>query len=217
MSFTLKAFIFTLAIFTLAHQSLVAKDLGVHGTLFQITEHNLLHVLEQRLKNLEKSGKLAEAQQKITKRVQEKALEPQPVAGVIHTVEARQFLWNPTTVVEEDIKDHQGNVIIAKGTQLNPLDHFRWGQPILLIDGEAEDQLVYANSFKEQKLILVKGKPLTIEQQVKRPVYFDQGGILVQKFGIQQVPCRISQKGKNLLVEEIYLSTEKTKNEREQK
>lgn len=201
-----------MGVFCLGLVSLIschAKDLGVHGALFKISENNLLHIIEQRLQKLKNSGQLAEAHQKITKRVQERVLTPQPVVNVAHTTTPRQYLWDPTLVVEEEIKDHQGQIIVKKGTKINPLDHVSWGQPLLLIDGDAEDQVEFAQSIKAQKLVLVKGKPLALEQHLQRPVYFDQGGFIVQKFGIKQVPCRISQQGRQLLVEEIEITNKK--------
>jgi conjugal transfer pilus assembly protein TraW len=190
-----------------------ARDLGVHGTVFKITENNLLHVIEQRLQKLKNTGQIEDAQQKIAKRIQAQMQSPQPNETIRHTSQPRQFLWDPTLIVEENIKDHQGNIIIHKGTRVNPLDHVSWGKPILLIDGEAKDQIEYANGFKDQKLILIKGKPIEFEQQLQRPIYFDQGGLIIKKFGIKQVPCRISQQGKHLLVEEIELKQARRKNE----
>jgi conjugal transfer pilus assembly protein TraW len=35
--------------------------------------------------------------------------------------------------------------------------------------------------------------------------YFDQGGKLIKKFGITQVPARVSQDGNRLKVEELLL------------
>jgi len=56
--------------------------------------------------------------------------------------------------------------------------------------------------------ILVKGSPFELEEKKERPVYFDQGGALSEKFGIRSIPCRITQQGEKLLIEEIPLQKE---------
>ena len=53
------------------------------------------------------------------------------------------------------------------------------------------------------KIILVKGTPFEFSKKLNLPVYFDQSGVLVRKFGISQVPARVYQHDKLLLVEEL--------------
>ena len=42
---------------------------------------------------------------------------------------------------------------------------------------------------------LDKGQAHAIRKRTERPVYFDQGGVLTKKFGIEQVPACVSQEG----------------------
>jgi conjugal transfer pilus assembly protein TraW len=37
----------------------------------------------------------------------------------------------------------------------------------------------------------------------KRPVFYDQGGTLIRRLGIRQVPAVVSQDGKRLRVDEV--------------
>ena len=55
------------------------------------------------------------------------------------------------------------------------------------------------------KIILVNGAPLKLSNQYKRRFYFDQHGLLIKKFGIKQIPARVSQKNHSLQIEEIVL------------
>ena len=92
-------------------------------------------------------------------------------------------------------------------TIVNPLDTVSWGAPLLFLDGDDLDQIAWAKRQDSQaKWVLVKGKPLDLQKQRKRAIYFDQGGLLVRKFGIKQVPCRITQQAKSLKIEEIKLT-----------
>lgn len=179
-----------------------SKDFGVHGATYDIAEKSLLQVIESRLSSLEKSGKLQDHQKEISKYVEQRVQRPNPVPGLSRTQEPRSYKYDPTLTVEEDIKDHRGNLIAQKGSQINPLTFVSWGVPLLLIDGDDTEQLEWA-AKTEDKLTLVKGAPIQLEKQLNRPVYFDQGGRIVKKFGIRHVPCRISQAGDKLLVEEL--------------
>jgi conjugal transfer pilus assembly protein TraW len=77
-----------------------------------------------------------------------------------------------------------------------------WGTPLLLIDGDDAAQKKLARA-SHHIVVLVKGSPLGVEKEIGRPVYFDQGGILVRRFGIQAIPARIFQEGMHLVVEEF--------------
>ncbi len=182
--------------------SLFAQDFGVRGQTFEIQENDLLQVIEAKLRQAEQSGSLKVIQEEISKRVQRSIERPNPVVGVSRTQEAKRYFYDPTLVVEEDVKDHQGNLVARKGTRINPLDYVSWGTPLLLIDADDQEQVQWATSFADS-LVLVKGAPLALEKDLNRPIFFDQGSRIVRKFGISQVPCRISQAGRLLLVEEL--------------
>ena len=91
-----------------------------------------------------------------------------------------------------------------KGEKHNPLDKVSFGKPLLFIDGDEKDQIEWALS-QEGKIILVKGAPLELEKTYKHLFFFDQGGVLVEKFGLTETPARVSQQGKHLLIEAMPL------------
>ena len=70
------------------------------------------------------------------------------------------------------------------------------------------------------KIIFVKGAPLKIMKEIGLTVYFDQQGVICQKFGIKQVTALISQKDDLLLIQEMKaedsFQTEESKNEEKQ-
>ena len=55
----------------------------------------------------------------------------------------------------------------------------------------------------EVKPILVGGSPVQVMEQWQRRVFFDQGGVLVRKFGIKAVPATVRRAGDVLQVEEV--------------
>lgn len=53
------------------------------------------------------------------------------------------------------------------------------------------------------KIIMVKGAPLEAMTRYQRRFYFDQGGFLIGRFGIQAVPAVVEQNGRVMRVSEI--------------
>ena len=180
--------------------SVWAKDCGVHGPLYLIQERSLLGVIQERLKRAEEKGVLKTLQEHVKQKILAGLVKPLKIP---RTQTARSFLFDPTLTVLSDLKDHSGRLIHAQGRTINPLHSLSWGRPLILLDGSDPEQLNWALAQEEAKWVLVAGDPFQLEAELKRPLYFDQGGKIVERFSIQHVPCRISQQGERLLVEEL--------------
>ena len=74
----------------------------------------------------------------------------------------------------------------------------------------AIQQYKAAATSNKPKIILVQGAPFHLSEKLNLPVYFDQSGVLVKKLGITQVPSRVSQKDKTLVIDEVELKAEET-------
>ena len=114
--------------------------------------------------------------------------------------------------MQTDLKDHQGRVFAKKGTKINPLETVNLSHNLIFFDGDDEEQVAWAKEkFSESiktnsiRLILIKGAPLKLAEELNIPVYFDQGG-LTQKLGIHHVPAVVAQENLKLKIEEIKLS-----------
>lgn len=191
------------------------KDLGVYGETFPIEEKSLLEVIKAKLQALAASGKLEGHQQIILRRAKEQLNRPPPVKNILKTTVPRSFKWDPSITVPYDLKDHKGNVFYRKGTNVNPLDTHLFSCPFLFVDGDDESQVAWAikqhqiaEPSHKPKIILVQGAPFDLSKKLNLPIYFDQSGVLVKKFGISQVPAKVSQNKKNLIIYEVSLDTE---------
>lgn len=177
-----------------------AKDYGVQGHVFPIIEENLKEFLQKRLKTL--------PEEEIKEKLSFAAKNPKP----LYLSEARikrSFFFDPTYVVPETIKGSKGEIIARKGERINPLSSLELDEGLLFFDGSNLKHIDWAESHREKFLwILVKGSPVKLEEEKERFVYFDQGGVLCAKFGVKSIPCRITQNGSKLLVEEISLKKE---------
>lgn len=186
--------------------SLEAKTFADIGHSFDIAEESFLTMIQRRVQQATTDGKLEGMEEDIKKRVKERVLNPLPVEGIEKTQEKRSYHFDPSITVENDIRDHKGTLIHAKGTKINPLKTFSWGTPLLLIDGSDQEQVSWALA-QSGKVVLVKGSPIELYRQTGHRFYFDQGGKIIQKFQIRQVPARISQDGLKLLIQEIKETT----------
>ena len=135
-------------------------------------------------------------------RVRQSIDRPRPVEGLQKATTYQLRDYDPSFILDKDIKDHEGNLIATAGTKYNPLDYHSFGKPILLIDGDDVSQVAWSLN-QEGKIVLTKGAPLLLTKEYKRTFFFDQAGVLVNKLGVSKVPTRVSQKDKVLLIEKI--------------
>ena len=187
--------------------TLAPTDYGVLGEVFDIQEQDLIEVITQKLQKLQAEGKLDAYQHQIQAKVKESIERPQPVKDVVHTKTPRSYTFDPSIVVSKDLKDQNGNVFYKKGTVVNPLSIRPMTKPLLLIDGDSTDHLTWAfkmlKTYPLAKIIFIKGAPLKIMQEIGLSIYFDQQGVICNRFGIQQVPALITQKDDQLLIQEM--------------
>ena len=192
--------------------SCFGKDLGELGESFTIIEQDLLKVIMTKLHSMNTTGELMEHQNRIQIKVRERILKPQ-ANHLPKTVKQREFYYDPTITVTEDLSDGKGNVFRFKGEKVNPLDTYSFKEPWLFFDGDSLEQKKFALTqlkLKKIKLILTAGGPLDLMQELNQPVYFDQFGWLIKKFNITQVPALVEQEGRKLKITEIEM--EKCKN-----
>lgn len=194
---------------------LEAKDLVIHGQVFEIAEKDLLEEIDQKLRRLQKEGVLVDIEKQYTEQAHRSVNRPKVVEGISRAVKGRSWIHDPSIQISKDIKDHKGRIIARAGTLLNPLDTVPFRKTFVFMDGDDEAQIQWLKtSFNLQDasltLILVKGAPLEMSESLKIPVYFDQGGKLVQQFRIKAVPATVRQEGKKLRIEEIRLTKERT-------
>lgn len=188
--------------------AVLADDLGVVGPTYEIVERDVLELITSKLKQMEQSGELAKYQEDYKNKVVSNIEHPRPLAGFKSTETAGTRYYDPSVVTEKDIVDATGKVLYARGTRVNPLDYIGWNSYLLFVDGRDEKQLAFskkiaATSDRPVKIVLVAGEPLSLMRKWKSTVYFDQGGKLIKRFAITQVPAIVRQEGKRLRIDEL--------------
>ena len=185
-----------------------AEEIGVVGPTYDIAEPDLLEVIQSRLGRMEKAGELARKQGEYRDRVVGAIEKPKPVPGLKATAAKRTYFVDPTWTLDRDIRGADGAFLFARGLKVNPLDHVSLREKLVFFDGRDRRQVSFArqllrNQDRAVKPILVAGEPLNLMRDWKRQVFYDQGGTLVRRLGIHQVPAVVTQDGKRLRVDEV--------------
>lgn len=185
-----------------------ADDLGVVGPTYEIVERDALELITSKLKQMEQSGDLTRYEESYKSKVVDSIEHPKPLTGFKSTETAGTHYYDPSVVTQKDIVDATGKVIYPRGTLVNPLDYIGWNTYLLFVDGRDEKQLefskkVVSTSDRPVKVVLVAGEPLALMRKWKSTVYYDQGGELIKRFSIAQVPAIVRQEGKRLRIDEL--------------
>lgn len=184
----------------------IAKNVGVIGPVYPIAETDFLQWVQTRLQEKTQSGELAHWQAMQAQTLQQYADRPTPVTGLTPAQQTRSWLYDPTLTLTQEA----GEAPLPVGTHINPLDRVTWTKTLLFYDADDAAQVAWAIQMEQQLkgqiiFVLTQGSVVEQTQEFKKPVYFDQGGQLVQRFGITYIPAYITQAGKQLRITEVKL------------
>lgn len=188
-----------------------AMDLGVIGPTYEISEPHLLQMIEQRLREKERSGELGRLEAQVRERGIATVKNPPPVTGLRATETVRTFYFDPSFTLDRNILGPQGELLFAAGTRKNPLEVVSLSRHLLFFDARDPRQVGRARQLialyqGRVKPILVGGAYLDLMQSWHLPVYYDQQGLLTRRLGITQVPALVSQDGLRLRIDELAVS-----------
>ena len=188
-----------------------AMDLGVIGPTYEISEPHLLQMIEQRLREKERSGELGRLEAQARERGIATVKNPPPVTGLRPTDTVRTFYFDPSFTLDRNLLGPQGELLFAAGTRKNPLEVVSLSRHLLFFDARDPRQVGRARQLialyqGRVKPILVGGSYLDLMQSWHVPVYYDQQGLLTRRLGITQVPALVSQEGLRLRIDELAVS-----------
>jgi conjugal transfer pilus assembly protein TraW len=206
-SFILSVIIAFICFFSLTayRAPLQAKDFGQLGEAYPIIEVDLLSAIEAKLKSFQASGKIDALNRDLKEKSIARVRRPPPVAGLSSALQKRSWVHDPSTIVEDDIRDTKGNLIALRGQRVNPMQFVRLTQDLVFVDGNNRSEIDWAvanwTSIKS-KIIFVSGSPFDEMKGYQRRFFFDQGGQLTTKFGIRHTPASVTSNGEMLSVTE---------------
>ena len=181
-----------------------AKDLGVRGATWPVTEPDLLEEIEARLVEMQRSGELARLEDEARSRARRKLEEPHPVPGIAPAREGRSRLFDPSIAVARDIRTPDGVLIAAAGTRVNPLERLPLTRDLIFVDGRRPAEIAWALAHERPaKIVLLAGRPLDLMRAHRRPFFFDAAGRLAERFAIAATPTLVVQDGQTLRITEV--------------
>jgi len=186
-----------------------AKDLGVRGAVWPVEEPDLLDEIEKRLGNMKASGELARMRREAVESARERIEAPPRVAGIRPARFIRIRRFDPSVTIERDIIAHDGKLIAARGTRINPLEKHPLTRDLLFIDGTRQVEVAWAIAReKPSVIVLLAGRPLELMRAHGRAFFFDQGGRLARRFGLAATPSLLEAEGSFLRITEVPLEDE---------
>lgn len=182
-------------------------DLGVIGQTYEIAEPDMLEGFYAKLKAAQANGKMAEVEAQMKQRFTAHAQRPNGI-DLPRSQQHRTRYYDPSVILSQEIRDHEGNVLWPAGTTVNPLDYVTLSQQWLFFNGDDPEQSAWARAYLKRypnqvRPILTRGAILELSEAWQVRLYFDQHGAYVEKFGIKAVPALITQEGNKLRIDEI--------------
>jgi conjugal transfer pilus assembly protein TraW len=184
-----------------------ASSLGAIGETFPVAERSFLSLIESRLKQFDEDGTLHEIEARWVSQVNDHAHRPTSL-NLPRATQSRTHRYYPSTTLGQDVRDHQGRVLMPAGTEVNALSHMPQYRPHwIFINADDKDQIAWARHIlrKNTKVILTAGDIGDAERALSTEIFFDQGGRITQKLHVAQVPAEVTREGATLRIDEIKL------------
>lgn len=180
------------------------EDYGKMGETYPIKEQHFMEFVKAKQPEIE--AKLRKRAEKSKKEL----LILKKFDGRFRTVKKGKVTYIDTTyTLEDNILDHNGNVLFQKGTKYNPSDYVKLGRYIV-INGHDKKQVEYAVKGDFKKIIVVSGDVGKLMQKHKKPFYFIDDNV-AERFQIEAVPTIFEGEGKYVKVTEVSPDVYNTK------
>ena len=119
---------------------------------------------------------------------------------------ARSRTFDPSIEAARDIRAHDGALIAAAGTRIDPFAHAPLTRDLLFVDGRREAEVAWALGHgRPAKIVLLAGRPLDLSRRHGRRFHFDQGGRIAERLSLRFTPSLVAREGGLLRIDEIPL------------
>lgn len=188
-----------------------ADNLGTYGQTYPIEETDFLVFIENRLTTLKQTGELNALEKTWAKGIQESIVRPKSLP-LSTQVETTHYHYDPTFIAGRDIFNASRQVVVKKGTRVNPLTFFPLFQETLIFYNDDDSlQRAFVQHYLKAHPVTSRNariKPILVKGNVKKaakalgglPVYFNQSGKLTQKLHIEHVPAIVTRDKEQLLI-----------------
>ena len=194
-----------------------AQDLGLKNLTFKIDADARLQI-KNLIQEKYSNGEVQRFWKNFTERSVSLIKNPTELSGITTSQIFRTELVDLKYRINQDFYDLGGNLIVKKGTIIEPLKFTTLKNGLLFIDGRDQRQINYALEqikFAPLKIILVAGSPYELRLKYRHtnwmgsstvPFYFDQRKMIINQLSrlyhieIKTVPVKLTQSGNSMLV-----------------
>ncbi|MEI7636130.1 MAG: TrbC family F-type conjugative pilus assembly protein [Syntrophus sp. (in: bacteria)] len=171
------------------------EDYGTVGHTYEIAEEDLLKVIASKQPMIEEK-----LRQRMETLQEEMYVLKKHDGQYEKAVEDRAYYIDPSLVLTDDVYDHEGKVLFAKGSVFNPTDHVSLGRHII-IDGKDVKQVRLALAGDYRKVMIISGDLAKLATTHRKRFWFVPDDIL-RRLQIRRVPAVFEQEGKYIRVTE---------------
>jgi len=111
---------------------------------------------------------------------------------------------DPSYTTHEDIKTSKGEVLVGRGTAINPADYAPLLGKYIVIDGKNSEEVEYAKKMKPRAIIIVSGDAIELSKK-HRTKFFVADDLIVYGLDLTRTPSIIEQEGRYIRVTEKKL------------
>lgn len=186
-------------------QATVTKNLGQVGTTYPVVEPDILAELKQQAAH---KGELSK------KQMLDRMRNYQPAA--LHSLPSakadKKFLVDMTYTLDRDLTDADGKILYPRGYTFNPLDYITVPGGMVIIDGDAFEQVEwfmntpYVDNHRV-RLLLSGGHAYDLVEKLQRPVFYLTDA-LARRLQLRAVPSLVIRHGDKMQVQEFHLPTD---------
>jgi conjugal transfer pilus assembly protein TraW len=182
-------------------------DLGTHGPVEPIAERDLIEQMQARIARLDFEAMKEQAVRRFWDNV--------PISPLPTATQDRVRHIDPTVVVTQNLVDGDGNVIVAAGTRVNPLEQLPFSSRLIVFDSRDERQVLQAlgwmrESSAHSTVLMVSDYDRSLswdgwrelEERFNAPVYLLNDQVR-SRFDLKVVPALIKAEGLGFVVTEI--------------
>lgn len=194
-----------------------AENLGERAQTYEI-DRDARESMRDIVRKKTETGEVAKYWQDYRAKTINAIKNPAPL-GIPSNYQKRAELRDLRYVIPSDFHDQNGNIVVRKGTVVEPLKALPLTSGLLFIDGRDQRQVDYAIARGQReplKIVLVAGSYYDLRVKYKDapwqgskiiPFYFDQRKMIINTLqrlygiNIASVPAALTQRGTQLSVE----------------
>ncbi|MCK4083829.1 hypothetical protein HCY52_08365 [Acinetobacter radioresistens] len=188
--------------------NLMAKSLGIYGETYPVVEVSFIEALQAKIQKMVDNGDWEKYKQKYIKDTMDGFKRPKGF-DLPHAVSSQTRYFDPSIILEMDMRLPDGTYLARKGDYINPLKNQNMSSPLIFIDGDEEKQVKWALQKRLENprayIVLVKGNWYELSVKNKTKFWFDQTGEFINRMGIERTPSYVSQDNLRLRIDEVGL------------